>query len=340
MLTGFEDDLPQMPLELLRAYPNSLEWWYFDLEAENGADLVVILSRKNPLVGVSCASVSVEFQPAAEARRRILVRDFPLESFAVERFDQTVTLRLDAGNTLTIVGDSEDRIQEYRLRFSVGDMSGEFRFAPLCQGFKPGASGVFFSHRQDAVLNNCVNFAAPRMNGSGEILCDGERRSLSGQGYHDHPWGTDVYFNSTEAWHWGRLMCGDEFLLFVVAQLAPDYEGALRFALRAKSGEFEPQVSTDLELWPEDWGAASWWNPLQIPHGLRISCPAVGWQGHVQFERLLLSTPFYCRSAVSCRETHRNIAGHGWTEYFRVPDWCRGFMLESVRAAVRLFYRV
>jgi hypothetical protein len=340
MLTGFDDDLPQLTVDQVTAYPDSLEWWYFDLETAEGANLVVTFARKNPLLGSHCAGLSVEFQPAPGARRQILARNFPLASFTLERTATEACLRLDADNALWIERTDAGGIKAYRLQVGLGTLSGKLRFTPLSQGFKPGAEGRFFVHRDDARLANCVNFAAPWMEAEGHVTFQGATTLLRGEGYHDHPWGTDVYFHSATCWHWGKVRSADQFFLYTLATPAPAYEGKLRLVYVAARHDPQPRIAADLTLEVQEWRPVSWLNRFRFPQRLRVASQELGWQGEVRFARLLLGGHFYCRSRVTWSGASQDSTAEGWTEYLRCPNCCRGLLLVLTRVWVWLCYRV
>ena len=72
-------DHPQLP-ESEAAEPGSFEWWYFDLQTQDGVSIVILFSRRNPVFVTGCPSVYIEYKDPTQALHR--VHNFPADQFS------------------------------------------------------------------------------------------------------------------------------------------------------------------------------------------------------------------------------------------------------------------
>jgi hypothetical protein len=303
-------DAPQLP-DSEASLPGSFEWWYFDMQTEDGVSLVVCFSRRNPVFVDRRPSVYVEFDGGGERLQR--VRNYAPGSFSVHETAEGRELRIDR-HSVRLEGDDPSS-WVYHLNLRWPELGLELEFRPVHRGFVPGDQGTYFRHAADPGLYTAVSFSAPLMRVKGTIVADGRTREVHGRGYHDHPWGTRQLFFTHARWNWARL--SSDTLGAMVADVTPNhaYEGRLRFFYEGDFGTFEPKISPQLEVAESEWAKDGLFG-LRCPRRVEFRSEGRAWI--LDCEHALLDTPIYNRSEVTWSAAS-GTTGKGWVEYFNLP---------------------
>jgi hypothetical protein len=307
-------DIPFDHPQLTRAEQadgGAFEWWYFDCQTDDGIQMVILFSLRNPLFAARKPSIYIEYTDNARSFRH--VANFPAASFSWEESPGVATMRIGEGNVLRLVGATTSDLT-YELTLALPWLSATLQARPLHRGFVPGNRGCYFSDRNDASRRTCVSFSAPVMSVNGEIVFKGEQVKVSGRGYHDHPWGTAQLFFTHQEWNWGRVSNETTSVMFADVKPAGAFEGTLRFMYQGTAGTFEPVVSEDLQIHASEWKRDSW-HGIRFPHVLNVA--SAGKSSIATLGACMLDTPVYNRAAATWTP------GQGWIEYFRMPSWLR-----------------
>ncbi len=307
-------DAPQLTAAE-RGVWSAFEWWYFDLSTDDGVEVVIVFSCKNPIFTSGGVSVYVEYSAAGTDWKH--VRNYDASDFSFTQVSGVRELRI-AGNVVRIVGN-EPASMHYDVTLDLPWITAQLRMTPAHRGFLPTADGHYFTSRTDASTYTAVSFSAPIMNTTGSLTVNGATQQVSGRGYHDHPWGTQQLFWTHHEWHWGRTTTPGMGVMFATVTPAPEFSGALTFLWSGTTGVFEPQVTADLTVTPSAWSKQALLG-IRFPHTLGVAIPGSAWTA--QFQQQLFDMPMYERSAVSWTAVPPAETGSGWTEYFLLaPLW-------------------
>jgi hypothetical protein len=309
----------------------AFEWWYFDLEADDGTKLVVIFSRKNRMYVADGASMHVEFYDGAHQVRR--VHNFPAASFTWR--DTGDGAELTVGDNSFSVAGSDPEAMRYRIRLSLPWIRTDLVATPLHRGFLPSADGSYFFARDNPSRRSCVSFSAPQVTIEGDIHTEQGTRFVSGRGYHDHPWGTEEILRTHQEWYWGRLTSPALNVTFSRVVPAPEYEGRLEFHYLGLPDAFEPRLDDDLGVQVGAWSKGAW-NRTRFP--LRVEGGGGGTRWDARHRSSLLHLPIINRSVVDWTSADAGAEGSGWIEYYRVPARARTMVRLGSRA-MSFFWR-
>jgi hypothetical protein len=334
ILTNFFDDLPQLTDDQINSYPNSFEWWYFDIEDKNDNSLVIILKRKDTFTHEINPSISVDYK--LNGKKNTLVMIYPKTEFKTEdsKDDSATTIHF-GDNYIKIFKNTDNTVKYYDVYIDFHKLKIEIKFSPQHQGFKLSKNGMYFSHKKKSDLIKCVNFAAPRTKGEGKIEFFGKVIEISGEGYHDHPWGTSNILQTNATWHWGRLFNDNVTVMYADVLPHKDYTGKLKFFYFSLIDDFIPKVEEDYEIDGTEWKKEPGAN-LKFPHALTITCPNLGIEIKTEYIDLLLNIKIYNRSQVMFKLVDKTnkmeSKGTGWTEYWDVPTWMKGLLIKLNRS--------
>ena len=324
-------DAPQLTDAEFHGVWSSFEWWYFDLATDDGVELVVVFSRKNPIFVTGKASVYVEYtSPGATFKH---IRNYDHGEYSYTERAGVRELRI-AGNIVRIIGTAPAGMR-YEVTLDTPWLSGALTMTPQHRGFLPTADGRYFTHKGDANVYTAVSFSAPIMSTTGTLTVAGKSQAVQGAGYHDHPWGTQQLFWTHRRWHWGRTTTPDLGVMFATVTPQDEFDGALTFLWSGATGVFEPSVTAALTVTPSQWTKDAL-TGIDFPHQLGVAVPGLAWTA--QYQRSLLDTPMYERSAVSWTPVPSGAAGSGWTEYFSLAPFFRGLAFLGARVTA-FFWR-
>lgn len=187
------------------AADSTFEWWYFDVQFDDGSTLVVTFSNKphtNPSGPLTPTLLVIRQLP--DGTRRHLEPTFPAEEFsaATDRCD----VRIGAS---TVSGD----LDTYQLHIEADDMVADLTINRAAPSWRPGAGISYF----DAAKSHYLAWVVPVPFGTvtATITEGGQSRTLDGSAYHDHNWGNHLMGSFLDHWYWGRAHIGDYTLVYV-----------------------------------------------------------------------------------------------------------------------------
>ena len=184
---------------------HTFEWWYFDMELDDGSTLVTTFSNKphTDPHGPLQPSVLVIYRAPDGTRMRVNPQS-PAEDFhaATDRCD----VRIGAS---TVSGD----LATYQLHLEVEDLVADLTLTRRAPSWRPGAGMSYFNAEQTTYMGWVV--AVPYGEVSGTITKGGQTRQVTGSGYHDHNWGNELMSAMLDHWYWGRAHIGDYTVVYV-----------------------------------------------------------------------------------------------------------------------------
>lgn len=184
---------------------STFEWWYFDMQLDDGATLVVTFSNKPHTEphGPLQPSVLVIYRDAAG--NRFSSNDaHPAAEFAASAAGCDVRI-----GPSTVSGDLVD----YRLHIETAALVADLDLHRLAPSWRPGAGISYFDAKQEQYMGWVV--AVPYGSVTGTITHEGQERAVSGSAYHDHNWGNELMSAMLDHWYWGRAHLGDYTVVYV-----------------------------------------------------------------------------------------------------------------------------
>jgi hypothetical protein len=182
--------------------PNFFEWWYFDAVFADGACLVAIFHSALYNLADHRPMVELRYYPPARP---------PVS--AVERFDRSM-YSAAPDHCEVRIGDclAVDKGSHYWLSLRQGVLAAELTFWPLLPGWKAGTGHLLADPASEHYFDWVVPVAHACVEGVLDVA--GQRRTVTGVGYHDHNWGNVYLPNAFSRWTWGRVLTDDWTLIF------------------------------------------------------------------------------------------------------------------------------
>lgn len=205
-IAPWEDGLREQPR------PGTLEWWYFDAHLDDGSALVVVFMTKPtdrsagaiaPLLKVQLTLPSGEIIEAHQP--------FPAEALRASRDQCDVQLGPN-----WVRGD----LHRYELSSQSPDLSMRLTLTDIVPSSRIGTGKTLIGDKGD-YLGWLI--AVPRGTVEGAITLRGQTRSVHGEGYHDHNWGTIPFEDYLREWYWGRAYLGNYTVIFSETHALPAY---------------------------------------------------------------------------------------------------------------------
>jgi predicted secreted hydrolase len=184
---------------------HSFEWWYFDMQLDDGSTLVATFNTKPNTApdGPLDPSVLIIYHGPDGTRIRSDTHH-SAEEFSASRNHCDVRIGQN-----TVTGD----LEHYDLHLSDAGLEADLRIDRNAPSWRPGAGLTYF----DSARTQHLGWVVPVPYGtvSGTISVDGESRSVSGSAYHDHNWGNKVMDAGLDHWYWGRAHIEDYTVVYV-----------------------------------------------------------------------------------------------------------------------------
>jgi len=326
-LCTFADDLPHLTEAELREKQDSFEWYYFDLDT-GVVQIAIRYIIKDTSIHETKPAVTFELrQKHKEVTKRI-------KNYSQDEYRKPVEMDNNEGviieigpNKLEIYKDHEKNIKKYKLILKIDEIDLTLECTPVHRGFRVSGNRSYVNQKSNDDIYSCAAFPAPRMKGKGTLKLGSDyERKISGEGYHDHPWGTTSLMYSHKEWHWGRIFTND-FTVFFTKVIAPDdYDGKLDVLYFAKKDTKEPTLEEDLEITPDDWKTKLM---LDMPPSIRFpkKLSIISSKGNLSLTTKWLETliiiKVYIRTKVEATIIENNNPlppGTGWLEYLKIPS--------------------
>ncbi|MFV8230020.1 lipocalin-like domain-containing protein [Mycolicibacterium peregrinum] len=231
--------------------PGHWEWWYFDAILDDGTAVVIQFFTK-ALSGLDkdgaqpSLAMKVTRPDGSHYERQI-------DCAAGSSHIGTGKADLRFGPHC-FIGDLVD----YRIKVDPSDgpkagLGADLRLHSLASPWRPGTAYFGFGdHDEETFTWLC---AVPRGEVSGTLTIDGKTIEVRGSGYHDHQWGSNIYFKLWNHWTWARQRYDDYTVVLFDLNARAEY-GRKRFPLffiQDKDGNviFESTSDVDCEVLEE-----------------------------------------------------------------------------------------
>lgn len=198
-------------------HPETSRWafehWYFDAHLDSGHTVVAFLQKRRP-EEPPWSSPVVEllvYDPDGH-RRQVTVRH-PKADFSAST--ERCEVRIGESRARS---DWSGPLPVHHLHAAEEDLVFDLTFTNETPAWMPGGG---LSHIGDDTFGWVV--PGPRAAVTGTVTIDGQTRSVTGRGYHDHNWGRGNMPRIIERWHWGRLYTDDLTVLFAHVMMQEKY---------------------------------------------------------------------------------------------------------------------
>lgn len=202
--------------------PGRWEWWYFDAIMDDGTAVVIQFFTKgvnglNKPGDVPAATLKITLPDGTE-----YVRDahpgIDASRYGAGKCDVTV-------GPHSFIGDFAD----YDITVApIDGIGAELHLHSLSKPFRPGTAYFGFGdHDEDYFTWLC---AVPKGEVTGFITINGKPIQVRGAGYHDHQWGSNLYFRLFNHWTWARQRY-DDYTVLVFDLITSEEYGYQRFPI-------------------------------------------------------------------------------------------------------------
>lgn len=183
----------------------SFEWWYFDMQLDDGSTLVATLNTKPNTApdGPLDPSVLIIYHGSDGTKIRSDTHH-PSDEFSAAEDHCDVRI---GPNTVT--GD----LEHYELHLCDAGVEADLTIDRQAPSWRPGAGITYF----DSAHTQHLGWVVPVPYGTvrGTVSVGDESRNVSGSAYHDHNWGNKVMDAGLDHWYWGRAHIGDFTVVYV-----------------------------------------------------------------------------------------------------------------------------
>ena len=185
---------------------HSFEWWYFDMQLDDGSTLVTTFNTKPNTApdGPLDPSVLVIYHGADGTKVRQDCHH-PAEEFSADT--ERCDVRIGPN---TVMGD----LAHYELHIDDAGVTADISIERHSPSWRPGAGITFFDSKKSQHLAWVV--PVPYGTVSGTVTVGGATHEVTGSAYHDHNWGNKVMDAGLDHWVWGRAHLGDYTLVYVL----------------------------------------------------------------------------------------------------------------------------
>jgi hypothetical protein len=215
------------------------EWWYFDAHLDDGSKLVVVFMNKDlttpnkPLAPRIRVSLDL-----ADGRSFEKIADFPAGSWtsAKDRADVRIGVNRFRGDLHT-----------YEIDVTVDDIDVHVTLTGTVPAWRPETGYMLFG--SDDSLEFAWLPSVPEGRVEGTYTVDGETRSASGAGYHDHNWGNVSLLKVIHDWYWARGNAGPYSVIasYITAHERYGY-AAIPILMIAKDGQIIADDATKVRF--------------------------------------------------------------------------------------------
>lgn len=203
------------------------EWWYFDTKLQGGGNLVIVFFSK-PMT-----SFKAKFEPyvlfdltfpdgKGEIHKEYRAKEGDY-SFSKESCDIRI-------GECTIRGD----LKNYTIYYKDEELEANVELVGSVPSWRPYAGQIWFGEKDYFAWLPSV----PEGKLTANITYQGETKTYTGTGYHDHNWGNKLMFFLMHHWYWGRAKIGDYVVVsaYITANKKYGYTETPVFMI-AKNGE-------------------------------------------------------------------------------------------------------
>ncbi len=341
----WQDCFPRLLFDQLSRQKDSFEWWYFDFDFEDGSSLVFMLKIQDNSVAPFTPHLHIEYIFKEGDYRKIKLCRRDQFAFSVDKQQGIASIKLDTSE-IKIHRGTSDYISFIDMNAEVGDLQVHIRINPLHRGLNPTPDCIYMRHKKNPDLWTACSLIAPRISAKGEIKFKGKSLFVNGEGYHDHPWGTDTIIQTMGNWHWGRLFMKTATILFLWVLPAAKFAGKMIFCYYVPiktNQQTDPVVDYNYQLDGSDWKKESKL-AISFPHACSVLSEKMNLKIDMQFRKNILNFPGYNRSLFSVQIQALNPknlpeirvdTGSGWKEWAQFS----GFLKLLYGALIHKKYR-
>ncbi|MEI6622102.1 MAG: hypothetical protein WCP28_09375 [Actinomycetes bacterium] len=185
--------------------PNTFEWWYFDMQLDDGSTLVATFNTKPNTHpdGPLKPSVLLIYHGPDGSKHRVNQEYAPaVFRAATESCDVAI-------GPNTVIGD----LDTYVLHIDIDGVVADLTITRGAPAWRPGAGVSWFDSQQKHYLAWVVPVPYGTVNGT--IADASGTREVKGTGYHDHNWGNKLMSDYLDHWFWGRAHIEDFTVVYV-----------------------------------------------------------------------------------------------------------------------------
>lgn len=200
--------------------PGHWEWWYFDAILDDGTAVVIqfftkAISGLNKPGNQPSLTIKVT-QPNGEHHERQI--DYPMEKSRIGKGKADLHF-----GPHSFVGDLKD----YRIIVDPTDdpktgLGADLTLHSLTTPFRPGTSYFGFGDNDEETFTWLC--AVPKGEVSGTLTVNGKQVQVHGFGYHDHQWGSNIYFKLWNHWTWARQRYDDYTVVLFDLNARAEYD--------------------------------------------------------------------------------------------------------------------
>jgi len=184
---------------------HSFEWWYFDMQLDDGSTLVATFNTKPNTApdGPLDPSVLIIYHGFDGTKIRADTHH-PQRAFSAAR--DRCDVRIGPN---TVCGD----LDRYELHLCDAGVEADLVIERGAPSWRPGAGITYFDSAETRYLAWVA--AVPYGTVSGTVNVGGGSRHVNGAAYHDHNWGNSVMDAGLDHWFWGRAHIADYTVVYV-----------------------------------------------------------------------------------------------------------------------------
>ena len=139
--------------------------------------------------------------------------------------------------------------KNYRIHIEPENgLGADIELHSLAQPYRPGSAYWAFLDKEENFYTWLC--AVPKGKVSGTLTVDGKTQNISGSGYHDHQWGSNVYMTLWNNWVWARQAFDDYSMLVfdMVASKKYNYQRFPVIFIQDQNGEVIFEDTKDIQV--------------------------------------------------------------------------------------------
>ncbi len=164
-----------------------------------------------------------------------------------------------------------NRLFPARLSFSDAGVLGQFRIHNEGVFVKQGENGYSLKNHEGTQAS--YYYSAPFLQLSGNLVLDGRTYSVSGSGWFDHEWSTDMLAESQKGWDWFSIHLDDGRALMISQVRNEKKRGHIFGSLALPNGQYRTLSAKDIQIVPLRYSKV---NGKVLPLEWRIDVPKEG----------------------------------------------------------------